>query len=67
MTVTAYLLASTTFVAVDEDILVLLLDGLVEVGLAVELSVGRHVDCVCWSGLNGRVWRGWSRGNIKRW
>lgn len=32
-------------VAVDEDVSVLLLDGLVEVSLAVELSVGRHVVC----------------------
>lgn len=31
-------------VAVNEDVFVLLLDGLVEVGLAVELSVGRHDD-----------------------
>lgn len=31
-------------VAVNEDVFVLLLDGLVEVSLAVELSVGRHAD-----------------------
>jgi hypothetical protein len=31
-------------VAVNEDVFVLLLDGLVELGLAVELGVGRHID-----------------------
>ena len=42
-----------SLVAVNEDVFVLLLDGLVEVGLAVELSVGRHDD---WNGWSSMGW-----------